>query len=109
MYPLKNHNVLLIISACYSGSFIETLENQKHVIATAAASDKTSNGCSPLHHQTYYGQALVEALNSYSDNSEKDILSVLKSTISTINKKEKWKKDKSEPQLFIGDEFIFSD
>ena len=109
MHPLKNHNVLLIISACYSGSFIETLKNQKHVIATAAASDKTSNGCSPLHHQTYYGQALVEALNSYSDDSEKDILSVLKSTISTINKKEKWKKDKSEPKLFIGDKFIFSD
>ena len=105
MLPLKNHNVLLIISACYSGSFIEKLKNEKHVIATAAAKDKTSNGCSPLHHQTYYGQALVEAFNSHSDDTEKDILNVLKSAISIINKKEKWKKDKSEPQLFVGDKF----
>jgi len=108
MSPLENHNVLLIISACYSGSFIEKLKNEKHVIATAAASDKTSNGCSPLHHQTYYGQALVEAFNSFSDSTETDILKVLKSAVSIINKKEKWKKDKSEPQLFVGNEFNVS-
>ena len=98
---------MLIISACYSGSFIEKLKNEKHVIATAAAEDKTSNGCSPLHHQTYYGQALVEAFNSYSDDTEKDILNVLKSAVGIINKKENGKKTNQSHNFSWGISLIF--
>src|SRR5439155_11447103 len=36
---------LVVISACYSGGFIEALRNDETMVITAAASDRTSFGC----------------------------------------------------------------
>ena len=49
----------IIISACYSGGFIEPLKDEYSLIMTSAAADKTSFGCSDEREFTYFGRALL--------------------------------------------------
>jgi len=54
----------VIVSACYSGGFIDALATPMSLILTAARADRTSFGCGAESDITYFGQAfLVEALN----------------------------------------------
>jgi hypothetical protein len=50
---------VVVISACYSGGFIEPLRDDNSIIITAAAADRTSFGCEGGREFTYFGQALV--------------------------------------------------
>jgi hypothetical protein len=52
---------VLIVSACYSGSFIPALQTPTTLVMTAAAADRTSFGCSEERHFTYFGEALLGA------------------------------------------------
>jgi hypothetical protein len=48
---------LVVISACYSGGFIEALRSDEAMVITAAASDRTSFGCAHGNEFTYFGGA----------------------------------------------------
>jgi len=48
---------VLVISACYSGSFIEPLKDDNSLIITASDGDHTSFGCSNENEFTYFGDA----------------------------------------------------
>ena len=48
---------VLVISACYSGAFIEHLRDENTVVITAAAPDKMSFGCNDKRELTYFGEA----------------------------------------------------
>lgn len=48
---------IVIVSACYSGSFIESLASPETMIVTAAAADRTSFGCAHENEWTYFGEA----------------------------------------------------
>ena len=48
---------VLVISACYSGGFIDALKGADTLVITAAAHDKTSFGCSNESEWTYFGEA----------------------------------------------------
>ncbi|MEM1435820.1 MAG: C13 family peptidase [Pseudomonadota bacterium] len=50
---------VLIISACYSGAFIEELATPESIIIAAAAPDRTSFGCSNDRDLTYFGEAFL--------------------------------------------------
>ncbi len=51
---------LIIISACYSGVFIEPLQSEYTMVLTAASKDKTSFGCSDESSFTYFGKAFFK-------------------------------------------------
>jgi len=51
---------VVVISSCYSGGFVESLKNDYTAIATAAAPDRTSFGCSNENDFTYFGEALLK-------------------------------------------------
>lgn len=51
---------VLMVSACYSGGFVEPLRDRHTLIATAAARDRTSFGCDTTASFTYFGQAVLE-------------------------------------------------
>lgn len=51
---------ILIISACYSGSFIDALENEQTLLITAASADRNSFGCSSERELTVFGEALFQ-------------------------------------------------
>ena len=48
---------VVIVSACYSGTFIEPLKDDDTIVITAAAADRTSFGCSDDRDLTYFGEA----------------------------------------------------
>lgn len=49
-----------VISACYSGGFIEPLQHERSMVVTSAASDRTSFGCSDDADLTYFARAYFE-------------------------------------------------
>ena len=51
---------VVFVSACYSGGFIEPLKDPYTLIATAAAPDKQSFGCSNTNDFTYFGEAFFK-------------------------------------------------
>lgn len=55
---------VIIVSACYSGGFIDDLATPMSLVITAARRDRPSFGCGDDSELTYFGRAmLVEALN----------------------------------------------
>ena len=48
---------VIVVSACYSGSFIDELSSPTTVVITASAPDKMSFGCTNTAEMTYFGQA----------------------------------------------------
>lgn len=52
-------NRLLILSACFSGGFVQRLQSQSAVIITASSSDRTSFGCAAENDWTYFGDAMI--------------------------------------------------
>jgi hypothetical protein len=48
---------VIVVSACYSGGFIEGLRNDTTLVLTAAATDRKSFGCSNEADFTYFGRA----------------------------------------------------
>jgi hypothetical protein len=48
---------IIVISACHAGAFIPFLKDPSTIIITAAASDRTSFGCSDDRDLTYFGEA----------------------------------------------------
>ena len=48
---------VVIVSACYSGGFVEPLRDDNTIVITAAAPDRTSFGCEAGRDFTYFGQA----------------------------------------------------
>lgn len=50
---------VIIVSACYSGTFIPVLQSRTTLLLTAASDKTTSFGCSAESDMTYFGQALL--------------------------------------------------
>ncbi len=91
---------ILIVSACYSGVFIEPLKDDYTIIMTAAASQNESFGCSNESNFTYLGRAIFEEQLSHNFI----FIDSFYNAIESIDKREKMENlDPSEPQLFVGD------
>ncbi|MDE2090049.1 MAG: hypothetical protein KGJ12_08525 [Gammaproteobacteria bacterium] len=90
---------VIVISACYSGSFLNALKNNHTLIATAAAPDRTSFGCSNEADFTYFGRAV------FKDQLQKthDILTALQRADAEIAQRETREKlPHSDPEIFVG-------
>jgi hypothetical protein len=48
---------VVVVSACYSGTFIRPLADNHTIVVTAAARNRTSFGCSDQRDLTYFGEA----------------------------------------------------
>jgi len=48
---------VIVVSACYSGSFLKPLSNPQTIVITASAADRTSFGCADDRDLTYFGEA----------------------------------------------------
>ncbi len=91
---------VIVISACYSGSFINELASPTTVVITASASDKTSFGCSNEADLTYFGRAFfAESLRN--NNSLESAFLEAKQRIA--ERESAMGFDASEPQMVIGE------
>ena len=53
-------NRVVIVSACYSGGFVEPMRDEHTLVVTAAAPDRNSFGCSNEAQWTYFGKAYFD-------------------------------------------------
>ena len=51
---------VIVVSACFSGAFIEPLADNQTIVITAASKSRTSFGCSDERHLTYFGEAFFQ-------------------------------------------------
>lgn len=51
---------VIVISSCFSGSFVSALQNENTLVITASAADRESFGCSNEADYTYFGRALFD-------------------------------------------------
>ena len=92
---------IIIVSACYSGGFIEPLRNEHRLIITAARKDRTSFGCGADSEITWFGKAFwAEAMNEHNDFEQAFMQA--KSVIAAWETRADY--TASEPQISMGKE-----
>jgi hypothetical protein len=90
---------VVVISACYSGGFVEPLKDQNSVIITAADADSTSFGCESGNDLTYFGRAYFdEALRE--THSFAKAFEAARRAVSERERSEHL--TPSSPQIFVG-------
>lgn len=90
---------VIVVSACYSGSFIDELASPTTVIITASAADKMSFGCTNSAEMTYFGQAFFA--ESLRGNTSFE--AAFKDARLRVNERELYMGfEPSEPQMVIG-------
>jgi hypothetical protein len=92
---------IIVVSACYSGGFIEPLKDDYTLIMTASAADRTSFGCGSESEATYFGDALFQHALRFEDSFVR-AFEQAKQRIAERERAEK--RDASNPQIFVGDE-----
>ncbi|TCB67913.1 C13 family peptidase [Acinetobacter sp. ANC 4178] len=90
---------VIVISACYSGSFVSALQNDNTLIITASAADRASFGCSNEADYTYFGRAFFDQAMR-EQHSMKDAFAQAKGTVAQWESAQGF--DPSEPQWSIG-------
>jgi Peptidase C13 family len=90
---------VLVVSACYSGGFIEPLKDDHTLIITASSATKTSFGCGNESEATYLARALYdEALRK-----THSIEAAFNTARDSIREREKAQGfEPSDPQIFVG-------
>jgi hypothetical protein len=91
---------VVVVSACYSGGFIERLRDERTIVITAAAADRSSFGCTNEAEWTYFGRAFFdEALRS-----EPQLVRAFEKAKQSIARREEreGQETRSEPQIAAG-------
>ncbi|MFT4563729.1 MAG: hypothetical protein ACI9BW_003487 [Gammaproteobacteria bacterium] len=92
---------IVIVSACYSGSFIDALASPTTLVITAAAADRASFGCSHENEWTYFGRAyFADALKK--TGTFTGAFELASKLVTERERREG--KEASNPQLSIGSE-----
>ncbi|KAA3638282.1 MAG: hypothetical protein DWP95_12975 [Proteobacteria bacterium] len=92
---------VIMISACYSGSFMPFLENDYHLVMTAAREDRTSFGCGEDSDMTYFAKAMFKEAMPH----QQTFIAAFEDAKKTI---EQWEindfpdSKHSEPQIYVG-------
>jgi hypothetical protein len=90
---------VIVVSACYSGGFIEPLRDDNSLIITAAAADRSSFGCEPGRDFTYFGEAYFRGALAKT-RSFADAFQVAKDLVDKQEQAEKL--EASQPQMVVG-------
>lgn len=92
---------VIMISACYSGSFIPYLKDDHHLVMTAAREDRVSFGCGEGSDMTYFAKAMFKEAMPQHDS----LIAAFEAAKKIIDQWENDdfpESDHSEPQIFIG-------
>jgi len=90
---------VVVVSACYSGVFIDQLKTDSTVVVTASDADNTSFGCDDERDLTYFGEAFLKDAVPTTPSLE----AAFKRAADLIQKREAAEGLKhSNPQIFVG-------
>lgn len=90
---------VIIVSACFAGSWIPALANDDTIIITAARFDRTSFGCAEDRPLTYFGEAFLNGPFSRGA-SLADSFEGARKTVTQWEEAQRL--PTSEPQMFVG-------
>jgi Peptidase C13 family len=91
---------VIIISACYSGGFIDALQSPDSIVITASARDRSSFGCGAEEDWTYFGQAYFAQALQHTTN----FIAAFEEAAATIKTREARElKPHSQPQIWVGE------
>jgi hypothetical protein len=99
--PLGKVPTLVVLSACYSGAFIEPLKAPNRVVLTATDARSMSFRCRYDGNHTYFADALFNQ-DGAENLSLTDWMGEAQKSISALEKRRKL--PASKPQVFVGDE-----
>ncbi len=90
---------VVVVSACYSGGFIEPLKNGNTMIMTASDAENSSFGCSDDSDFTWFGKALFdEELRSTFSFP----IAFRQASASIVKRENNDGQDPSNPQIYVG-------
>ncbi len=92
---------VVVISACYSGGFLPSLENEHTLVMTAAREDRKSFGCGDDSDMTYFAKALFKKALPQ-ESSFVLAFGHAKELVTQWEEADFPDSEKSEPQMFIG-------
>jgi hypothetical protein len=95
---------IVIVSACYSGGYVEPLKDDYTLIMTASAANRTSFGCGTDSNATFFAEALFRQALHFEDSFVK-AFEQARTSIAEREKKEKVSPP-SDPQLSIGSAMV---
>ena len=91
---------IIIISACYSGGFIEPLKSPDSIVITASARDRSSFGCGAEQDWTYFGEAyFAEAMM----HTTSFVTAFEEAAVAIKAREQRESKPASEPQIWVGE------
>jgi hypothetical protein len=90
---------VVVISACFSGQFVEPLSAPNRMVLTAARPDRTSFGCGQEDHYTFFDDCVLASMPGAHDFAD-----LARATQACVARKEAglYVSEPSEPQLDIG-------
>ena len=95
---------IIVVSACYSGGYIDPLKDDFTLVLTASATDRTSFGCGTESNATYFADALFQHALRFEDSFVK-AFEQARERIAAREHEQKVSPP-SDPQMFIGDEMV---
>ena len=93
---------IIVVSACYSGGYLDALKDNFTLILTASAADRTSFGCGTESNATYFADAFFQHALRFED-SFVNAFAKAKERIAEREKEQKVSPP-SDPQIYVGDE-----
>lgn len=91
---------VLVVSACHSGTFLNTeMRQPNRIILTAAATDRTSFGCGADDDYTYFDQCFLQQLDTA--RTWQEVALGTKSCVETLERRLGVRRG-SRPQMFFG-------
>jgi hypothetical protein len=91
---------IVVVSACYSGGFIDALKDDHTLVLTASEADRTSFGCGHRSDATFFGEALFQQGLATSDT----LLGAFDTARARVAEREEAGgfRPPSNPQMFVG-------
>jgi len=91
---------IIVVSACYSGGFIDALKDDYTLVLTASQADRASFGCGNRSDATFFGEALFQRGLAQSES----LLEGFETARARVAEREKAEgfKPPSNPQSFVG-------
>ena len=91
---------VIIVSACFSGGFIDGLTSPDSIVITASARDRSSFGCAEEREWTYFGQAFFAEAMMHTTS----FVTAFDEAAAAIRARERRElKKPSEPQIWVGE------
>jgi hypothetical protein len=91
---------IVIVSACYSGGFVDALKDDYTLVLTASAANRAAFGCGHRSDATFFGEALFQHGLAQSES----VLGAFEAARERVAEREKAGgfKPPSDPQIYVG-------